>query len=307
VQSPYAQDEIFNESSLLNRDNCLSFFHNLKSEFKKNNIEMHTQDITPIQEANYVLYNEMPKSLPNDASKSFALLFESSLIRPDNWQLEKHSAFKKIFTWNDEFVDQRKYFKFNFTHAGPTYSLPFVEKTKFCTLIAGNKRVSNPNELYSKRIETIRWFEKNHPDEFEFYGMGWNQYMFQGRFVGRILNRIAPIRKAMAEDWPSYGGVVKDKIQLLKNFKYSICYENAYDIPGYITEKIFDSMSAGCIPVYWGAPNITQFIPADCFIDRTKFKTHEALYEFLKSISEADYNRARVIGLTSLCSTRPRS
>lgn len=43
-----------------------------------------------------------------------------------------------------------------------------------------------------------------------------------------------------------------DKIAYLKQFKFNICPENT-NAMGYVTEKIFESISAGCIPVYWGA------------------------------------------------------
>lgn len=44
---------------------------------------------------------------------------------------------------------------------------------------------------------------------------------------------------------------VTDKIQTLKNYKYTLCFENSYT-PGYVTEKLIDSFLAGSIPIYWG-------------------------------------------------------
>ena len=43
-----------------------------------------------------------------------------------------------------------------------------------------------------------------------------------------------------------------DKINFLKNYKIEICFENIIE-NGYITEKIFGALYAGCIPVYWGS------------------------------------------------------
>ena len=45
-----------------------------------------------------------------------------------------------------------------------------------------------------------------------------------------------------------------NKITYLKNYKFNICPENS-DSNGYVTEKIFQSIQAGCIPVYWGSEN----------------------------------------------------
>ena len=61
------------------------------------------------------------------------------------------------------------------------------------------------------------------------------------------------------------------------------------DLPGYITEKIFDCFFAGCVPVYWGASNIYDYIPQTCFVDRRKFVDHESLYHFLLTMPEKNY------------------
>lgn len=45
-----------------------------------------------------------------------------------------------------------------------------------------------------------------------------------------------------------------NKHEFLKQFKFNICPENS-NAEGYITEKVFQSIEAGCIPVYWGANN----------------------------------------------------
>jgi len=294
VQEVYQNNEIFKPDSPLNRDNCLEFFHELKKQFLNSRIDLQTQDLCSQEEAEFIIFNEVPKNLSEVKypQKATVLLFESELIHPDNWKNKNHESFKYIFTWNDDYVDNKKYFKFNFTGPHPIDFKQFSEKKKFCTLVAGNKYVSHPLELYSKRIEAIRWFEKHHPEQFEFYGLGWGTHAFKFRFqiISKVLNRIKPLASLLAEQWPSCRGPVKDKLQMMQNFKFSICYENAQGIYGYITEKIFDSLGAGCIPIYWGAPNITQFVPKECFISKTDYKSYEELFQYLSSMTEIEYN-----------------
>ena len=43
------------------------------------------------------------------------------------------------------------------------------------------------------------------------------------------------------------------------------------------------------MPIYWGAPNITDHIPANTFIDKRNFKTYEELYGYLKNMSDKEY------------------
>jgi hypothetical protein len=60
-------------------------------------------------------------------------------------------------------------------------------------------------------------------------------------------------------------------------------------VKGYVTEKIFNAFTAGCVPIYWGADNITDYIPKNCFIDRRDFTSDEQLYQFLKNMTEGEY------------------
>lgn len=45
-----------------------------------------------------------------------------------------------------------------------------------------------------------------------------------------------------------------NKREYLKRYRFNLCPENS-DSEGYVTEKIFDAISAGCIPIYWGSQN----------------------------------------------------
>jgi hypothetical protein len=292
--APFLNGEIFNlQNPVLNRDDCLLFYHYLREFFKERGVDLNTQDINPVAESDFAIYLEMPKQMPvaDRVGQSYLLLQESAAIRPDNWEMHRHRSFAKIFSWSDLLVDGKKYFKLNFTHAGAVDFLSFAEKSKFCTLIAGDKQVDYPGELYSERRRAIRWFEVNHPAEFEFYGVGWDLHTFTGPIWKRAFNRIPWVRRVFTSKWMSYRGRVSGKLQVLRNYKFSICYENVCEIPGYITEKVFDSMAAGCIPVYWGAPNITDYVPELCFVDRRKFSSYEELYAYLSQMTATEYDQ----------------
>ena len=45
-----------------------------------------------------------------------------------------------------------------------------------------------------------------------------------------------------------------NKIDFLREYKFNICPENT-NTDGYVTEKIFESIDGGCIPIYWGEYN----------------------------------------------------
>ena len=43
----------------------------------------------------------------------------------------------------------------------------------------------------------------------------------------------------------------------MRNFRFAICPENS-DTEGYVTEKLFDAISSGCIPIYSGSNNMPE-------------------------------------------------
>ena len=45
-----------------------------------------------------------------------------------------------------------------------------------------------------------------------------------------------------------------NKIEYLKQYSFNICPENT-NAYGYVTEKLFEAIEAGCIPIYWGSYN----------------------------------------------------
>ncbi|CAN5613171.1 glycosyltransferase family 10 [soil metagenome] len=304
IEEFYQANKIFdlNDPSR-NRDNSMYFAARLRDELKTRGYDLQTNDIHSPHESDLAIYVEMPKRAdlfpkPKNKAKSSIILYESDLIRPDNWDTAKHEMFERVFTWNDDLVSRQptRYIKSNFAYkipSGPT-AVPFA-KRKLCTLIAGNKSVKHPLELYTARRDFIRWAEKNIPGEFEYYGVGWEHSYLNGGFVHKVLRRLKLLPYLPVRPSPSYRGKVGEKNPVLSQYRFSICFENGRDIPGYVTEKILDSLFAGCVPVYWGAPNIAAHIPANCFIDFRDFLTEtdpfSALAAHMKSMTETRWNQ----------------
>jgi alpha-1,3-fucosyltransferase 10 len=71
------------------------------------------------------------------------------------------------------------------------------------------------------------------------------------------------------------------KQQTIARYKFTFAFENSISRV-YVTEKFFDPLLAGSVPVYLGAPNIEEFAPGrQCFIDATHFDTPRALARYL--------------------------
>src|SRR5690606_680585 len=120
-------------------------------------------------------------------------------------------------TWNDELVDGVRFFKFYYPVLRKRVeNVPSFEEKKFCTMVARRLDSKHPDQLYSEREKTIRFFEDK-KGELDLYGMYWEKRQYK-----------------------NYRGKIDDKIKVIKNYKYCICYENTRNTKGYITEKIFD-------------------------------------------------------------------
>ena len=76
------------------------------------------------------------------------------------------------------------------------------------------------------------------------------------------------------------------KLDIISKYKFTVAFENAI-APDYVTEKFFDPLLKGSVPVYMGAPNIIDFSPGEnCFIDVRQFENPKALANFINSCYE---------------------
>lgn len=210
-------------------------------------------------------------------------LWEAPAVSPANWDPELHKRFPIVFTWHDRYVDGRKFIKIHWPQTRQFPSVPKIafKDRKLLVNISMNKSADYPRELYSARRTSIRHFEHTQPDHFDLYGVGWNRPV-------NLWEKALPFTRPT---YSSYRGIVKNKWDVLPRYRFSLCYENVREEPGYVTEKIFDCMRAGCVPIYWGAPNITDYVAAEAFIDRRRFKSDGELDRYLSGVTEDEYAR----------------
>lgn len=288
---------MFRNSDVKIGDDLLAPFVEIKKYADSQQIEIATVDVMGVRDADAVVFIDMPRKespvfkAARDAGKElFLIMLESRLVRSENYLPENHRLFRRIFTYDDSLVDGRKFIKINYSYVFPD-SVPsgLAGKEKLCTMIAGNKNTRHPQELYSERLETIRWFEQHHPEDFDLYGVGWDRSRLMRRIPDALFRTLKALHLLPSPAFTSYRGTVERKRDVMGRYRFAFCYENIRGVPGYITEKIFDAFFSGTVPVYLGADNITDHIPADCFIDRRAFRSCSELYEHLKGMDDSTY------------------
>lgn len=275
----YLNNKIFDiNDKKLNRDNLLMPYFELKKFLKEKNIEIQTYDM--YKELKYVDYIFF-------FSLNYKMIFKCFMQKLDNkmvyfaWEpevvVDEHSYrnlielkkyFKYIFTWNDDLVGKNGFYKFNNPYYFEDINLnkKSFEHKKLLTNISGNKYSRHEKELYSERLKVIQYFEKNNSDEFDFYGVGWNN-----------------------KNYRNYKGMVDNKIEVYQNYKFALSLENMIHTNGYITEKILDCFKAEIVPIYLGPDNIESYIPSNTFINYSNFETVEQLVKYLSEMTENEY------------------
>jgi hypothetical protein len=270
--SIFLNDELFQINKY--RDDCLFFFRLLKEVGARNGLNFHTLDKFQPSEIDVLIVYRFDVNVrkvlsligENKGIRLIHIMHEPPVVVPMHaLNLIATFPFDLQYALNDDMADRSAVVRKICYGTTPFHSksIPFVrfEDKKFMATIAGAKSSNAVNELYSKRMESIRFFSSK-ATGFDLFGIGWDRYKDEN------------IRKI-------YFGPVENKKDVLKNYKFTLCFENTKGCRGYITEKIFDCFEAGTVPIYYGAPNVEDYIPKDCFIDFRDFKDYEELYGFL--------------------------
>lgn len=287
---------LFEQFDTMLGDNLLSPFNKIAILAKEKGVDVGTNAVISIDEADAVVFVDYPHNgdtffLNNIFDKNitcYLITIESPIIKKEIFDQSLHTPFKRIFTWSDKLVksNPHKYIKINYAF-DITSDFSFEERHKDFVIISGNKKSSEPNELYSERLMCINWFEKHAPDKLDLYGFNWDIIVFEAsNRVGYVFNLLNEKFRLFKKSFKTYKGTVRRKHEVLPQYKFSICLENVEGYHGYITEKIFDCFFSGTIPIYKGAPNISDYIPDTCFINYDSFSSMSELYEYTQSISQ---------------------
>jgi hypothetical protein len=290
----YTDNSLFKKGAGENHGEFYLPYSKLREAFLKEGIELNTPDINIGRKVAFELHINCRRQ--NPTAPAFVYLYENPLIRPLNRDRQALSRYKKWFTWDGSLLDDARANQLFYPNSLEVKDWnPPSERNLFCVHVASNKALAvvDERDLYSERLRIINWYEKNAPQDFFLYGQGWNRpAAVPGRW-GRVCNQLQKIFSRIAPMRPpfrTWQGPVEDKIALLQRARFCIAYENCRDLPGYVTEKLFDCFRAGCVPVYWGPREIGEIVPTGCFIDGRTYKTPKALDAFLRTIDDPTYH-----------------
>ena len=218
-------------------------------------------------------------------SKVILLLVEPPVIRPRQWKYLRYFSpfFARVLMWNTQIASQRRNYGL-LMYPQPVDGqqherLRSQRKGKLCVFVHSNKTKNVRGELYSLRRDVIRYFESRGDHLLDLYGYGWNDDGAKDPFHSSLYNGTTPYV------W-----------ETMSRYKFAFGIQNSA-APGYIDRDLFDPIVAGTVPIYLGAPNITDFVADNCFIPFEKFRSLDDLVNYLQSIDNtAAYARYRENG-----------
>lgn len=82
----------------------------------------------------------------------------------------------------------------------------------------------------------------------------------------------------------------KKKLDILSDYHFNLCFENT-NWPYYCTEKIWDSIQGGCLPIYYGKGNkIYEDFPRNSFLDYSDFDSPKSLFDYIQKMDIDEFN-----------------
>jgi len=167
-------------------------------------------------------------------------------------------------------------------------SSQFAKSQSKAVLINSNLLSLDSDEMYSLR-RTISYKS----DDIDLYGYGWNKGMKSNmktlltevrKYIRHPLSLKVKGLKYYFRNQENYKGSVGNKIHTMENYRMAIVIENSLN---YVSEKIFDSFSAGCIPIYVG-PDLNEYeIPRNLYIQAEP--SESGVKEAIEKAKKADY------------------
>lgn len=217
----------------------------------------------------HIAFNDDPKKRTKE---HYLFQLDTAPLSPETYNIKNIKLYKGVITWNPKVFNQliswganaykiSEYPRFN-DYARLNEFTPIEEKDGACVI-----QHDVTHEMSARQTEV-------------FIGLHGIPHFAYGKddFGGRYHKGELPSQI--------------ERLRAIDKHKFAICFENVYHplwSHNYISERIFNCFKAKTIPVYLGAYNVDDIIPANFYIDYRDFRNIEELSEYLMSFDMEVY------------------
>jgi hypothetical protein len=328
----FLHDRLFDlETGAFSGDDIQAPWAYLRDWFRERGVPVHTADLLDGRAGGTNVYvslglQERCRALAarGDVTMSAFFAFEGPIVDPDlyrnlSWVKD---CVKRVYSFSNEqalapfLTGPLELERFCVTYPFDGVDEAAWSRTDrgFLVMINGNRLPRLfVDELYTERRRALAYFGAH--GEVDLYGIGWDHPPFRPYAswvpytAQRVHRKLIAMKHRVRPDTELeaarrvYRGPTDRKSETLSRYTFALCYENQ-TLDGWITEKLFDCLRAGTVPVYWGAPNIEEYVPPECFVDRRRFATYDELREHLHSLGPREIDEHREAGREFFASTR---
>lgn len=292
-------------------------FHRLRESLSSRGASVHTADYLArrsrqaIGQCDYyslgILDNFERIKAEGAARLAAFVIMEPPVVAPHLYEVmpKLTAAFDKVYVHNIdgdgyslERVDTRKLRRFDWPIPYNDVLSPYWENAerlnRLVVINGSHKPRGREREQYSLRIQAMAQLARM--GVVDLYGRGWNRWWSRSALWLPYWRN----RRALMS---IYKGACRSKFEVLSKYQFSLCFENMR-MDGYISEKLFDCLYVGTIPLYVGAPDILKYVPADVFVDGRQYSSWNEMWEDVKTMPAERLAAMRVAGRDFLQSQR---
>ena len=262
----------------------------------------------------YRQYRELGKDLNN----LVLIRLEPIAVYPHQYQDSIKNKFRLVIDPGREINDDQKLstfigwpYQYNLNPTSPVQNGPSLnsvvnqsikdknfeldvwnKKYSKIVLIAANKVSPTSDSNYKLRREIVKRMSPNEIDVFgELWASSFNKKLYHRLAVGLYslksgyLPNIYELYGDIFRKYKSAKGVVQNKHTTIQKYKYSLVIENSSD---YCSEKLFDALINGSIPIYIGPINRRILLPDNLYFRSSG--SVEEIRRLIKSINNEQVN-----------------
>jgi hypothetical protein len=305
----YLKDRLFDLSDKhLNRDDTLLPFARLRDTLRQQGVAVRTADYLKSEEGSSLLKHYWSIGILNgykaligrhDVRLRGFVLAEPPLVAPKMYRAlpELTRVFEEVYVHNtvgDGYSLngvitsklRKLYWPLPYDHVVEPFWSRSDRLNKLVNITGNhNPRFRRP-EFYSKRIEAMAALSEF--DAVDLYGRGWDRWWSRQSMW-------LPYWKFRRQLMSIHKGPCDSKLETLSQYRFCLCLENT-PMKGWLTEKLFDCLYSGTVPVYWGAPDIETLVPPEAYVDFREYTNWDDVWSHIRGMSNSEWRRMRDVG-----------